>query len=372
MDDDLEIVRISVDSADVLEVARRAWLLADRLHEAHLAIGRLSRHGVVVSPFPGRRENEDVDAAIGACLRSWEMTCAQARRDAGSLRLAGTGYATTEALSAALFHRIDAGVSTLAGELASRYAARPPAEPGAAVDLGSRPRPTGIADLIALAEIDGPANRIDVWAAQDGTGEPPTYIVVLPGTSRLNAPGVDPGEDLRDMGANFALMSGRSTAELAGLADAVAAAGVPPSARLVLVGHSQGGLTAVRAASGPLAGRVDLVVTAGSPVAGMADPPGVTTVSLEHRADPVPSLDGRANTPTPGRITVRFGAGLLLPPIASTSPHALSIYREGARRLDGRRSPELTGVRARLGRLSGDRWSGRRVDMRLRPVASQP
>jgi uncharacterized protein involved in copper resistance len=79
----------------------------------------------------------------------------------------------------------------------------------------------------------------------------------------------------------------------------------------MLVGHSQGGMTAVRAAyefvrSGEFA--VTHVVTTGAPVGHMAVLPSVQVLSLENRRDLVPHLDARDTRDTPNRTTVEFTA----------------------------------------------------------------
>jgi pimeloyl-ACP methyl ester carboxylesterase len=79
----------------------------------------------------------------------------------------------------------------------------------------------------------------------------------------------------------------------------------------MLVGHSQGGLVAMRAAEAYAAdGRftVTHVVTAGSPTARMPVPPSVSVLSLENRYDLVPRLDGTPPPADPNRVTVVFDA----------------------------------------------------------------
>lgn len=77
----------------------------------------------------------------------------------------------------------------------------------------------------------------------------------------------------------------------------------------MLVGHSQGGLVAMRAAEqyardGRFA--VTHVVTAGSPTARMAVPASVHVLALENRYDLVPRLDGEPAPAEVNRVTVLF------------------------------------------------------------------
>lgn len=193
------------------------------------------------------------------------------------------------------------------------------AQVGPREELGVGPPPEGTADLLALIEgrgMDGaepPPGRIDVTAVTstgpDGASTT-AYVVALPGTSSFEAPVVsDFHSDVRNLEGNLLLMAGRSTAEVAALPSALLAAGVPPGARVMFVGHSQGGMTAYTATGDPtLRSRYQIThcLTAGSPIGAMAAPKGVQVLSLENSRDPVPKLDGRRNPDAMHRTTVRF------------------------------------------------------------------
>jgi hypothetical protein len=73
------------------------------------------------------------------------------------------------------------------------------------------------------------------------------------------------------------------------------------------------------------------VVTAGSPTAQVDGfPPGSHVLSLEHRGDVVPLLDGEDNPDSTEQVTVRFddgGAGIV-------DHHGYAHYLAGARAVD--------------------------------------
>ncbi len=75
----------------------------------------------------------------------------------------------------------------------------------------------------------------------------------------------------------------------------------------MLVGHSQGGMTAAALAASPtFAARhhVTHLVTYGAPISDVPVPASVQVLSLEHRQDPVPRLDGDPNPRRTGWVTV--------------------------------------------------------------------
>lgn len=97
----------------------------------------------------------------------------------------------------------------------------------------------------------------------------------------------------------------------AGVLEALEEAGVPPGSAVSLVGFSQGGVHAVNVATDQRFSkkyRVGMIVTAGSPVAQQAAklPSHTKTLHFEHRDDPVPGFDGKANPHSINRITVEL------------------------------------------------------------------
>ncbi|GAB78622.1 hypothetical protein SAMN05421595_2274 [Austwickia chelonae] len=218
------------------------------------------------------------------------------------------------------------------------------AEVGPVEDLGGGAVPAGTADLVSL--LDGrwsekavnepPAGRIDVTRVttvdQQGRAED-SYVVALSGTSSWAlAPFHLFSKDVRGVKPNLQLVSGDRTAEVAALPSALARAGVPAGARVALVGHSQGGMTAYAAAGDPtMRSTYDIshVVTAGSPVGTMPAPKGMRVLSLENRGDPVPGLEGRTNPDGALRTTVRFTGTR-----SGVDGHGVDQYVSGASRVD--------------------------------------
>lgn len=145
------------------------------------------------------------------------------------------------------------------------------------------------AGTVSVARLDHP----------DGTT---SWVVAIPGTQEMSPATGNP----LDMESNVAVLGLGASDATALVARAMQAAGVGEDEPVMLVGHSQGGMTAMALASAPtLPYRVTHVLTAGSPVATASPRSGVRVLSVEHSSDAVPALDGRPNPDTPDWITVR-------------------------------------------------------------------
>lgn len=134
------------------------------------------------------------------------------------------------------------------------------------------------------------------------------YVVQLPGTESW---ALTPGPTARDLGTNLHTMAGGATVYLRGVEQAMAQAGIAPDAPVMLVGHSQGGMTAAALAADPSfrSGYHHLnVVTAGAPIARFDIPPSVQVLALENHHDLVPNLDGLGNPDRPNMTTMTFDA----------------------------------------------------------------
>lgn len=117
------------------------------------------------------------------------------------------------------------------------------------------------------------------------------YIVNIPGTEDWGAAG---GGQSRDLTSNLMVMAGQSSAAQEAVALAMANAGIPPGAPVMLTGHSQGGMLAVALASDPAFMahyNVTNVMTVGSPVDGTSVDPRVNVLQVQHAGDVVPRLD---------------------------------------------------------------------------------
>jgi hypothetical protein len=170
--------------------------------------------------------------------------------------------------------------------------------------------PETVADLVAVQEALGGREepgrvRVVEVPQPDGTS---AWVLVLPGTQDWSPrSGSNPADVTTDVWA----MAGSATAAAAGARRALllaqqsagrAGRGDP----VMLVGHSQGGILAAAIASGPSIGgsRVTTVLTSGAPVAGFPVPSDVAVLSLEHRQDVVPRLDGAPNPDRTSWVTV--------------------------------------------------------------------
>jgi pimeloyl-ACP methyl ester carboxylesterase len=140
-----------------------------------------------------------------------------------------------------------------------------------------------------------------------------------------------------DMSSNLAALGGDAGASENAVRRAMTDAGIRQGDPVILVGHSQGGLVAMRVAQSPDV-TAQAVITAGSPIHAMFVPSGVPVVAFEHTDDLVPALGGPVTHDQPGLVYVR-GSGV--DAAASSEPtvlpaHRLESYVETARHLDTR------------------------------------
>ena len=189
----------------------------------------------------------------------------------------------------------------------------PAVGPGGRPQAGDAVAPTSVRNL--LTGVDRRQDRrrgavsgeigIQTLVGPDGVTR---YVVQLPGTESW---ALTPGPTVRDLATNLHTMAGGTTVYLRGVEQAMAQAGSAPDAPVMLVGHSQGGMTAAALAADPsfrnsfhhLA-----VVTAGAPIARFDIPPSVQVLALENRHDLVPHLDGLDNPDRPNVTTLTFDA----------------------------------------------------------------
>ncbi len=182
--------------------------------------------------------------------------------------------------------------------------------------------------------------------ADDGST---SYVVHVPGTETW-----DPsrGDNPIDLTTNVELMA-QHQAQMTGLVAAAIRAHVPAGAQVLLVGHSQGGITAASVAADPAlrtALEIRGVVTVGSPIARFPLDPATSVLSIEHAQDVVPLLDGAANPDQPGWVTVRRDltqAGGVIGCSAQTleGSHDLTAYQATAVGVDASDDPALVAWR---------------------------
>ena len=122
----------------------------------------------------------------------------------------------------------------------------------------------------------------------DGTT---SWLVAVPGTTDWGMGDSNP----QDLLTNLEAVAGKPTDMETAVVTAMRTAGVQEGDAVALYGHSQGGVVAANIAADPAVGEqfnIRYVLTAGSPVAGVDLPAGVTSLHLENTADAVPALDG--------------------------------------------------------------------------------
>ena len=218
-----------------------------------------------------------------------------------------------------------------------------------------RAAPTSLAAVLANLEqvaalSDTPdSTRNGTVEIQTMTGHRgPAHIVYLPGTDDMTTTPWSADGDVRDMPTNLLAVSGTSTSYAEGILEAMRQSGIGPGEPVLLVGHSQGGIMAAYLAAHQETYQVTGVVTAGSPVAGLGPYPESTQVlSLEHRGDVVPLVEGEPNADAANHTTVTFDD-------SETSPggvignHDHSHHVAGGAAVDSSDHPSLVAELERL------------------------
>lgn len=193
----------------------------------------------------------------------------------------------------------------------------------------------GIAGLLTGVQRRGEESKrgrpgvIGVREIPPARGRPRAWVVELPGTQDWN---LSAGSNPMDLFSNVQTVAGTTSVYQQAVVSALRGR-VPRGEPVMLVGHSQGGLTAAALASDPTVREqfnITHVVTAGSPMAGIDVPPGVQVLSLENERDLVPRLDAAPNAPTATHTSVVFD----LRSEGLGEHHELDAYRAGAEAVD--------------------------------------
>ena len=190
-------------------------------------------------------------------------------------------------------------------------------------DPESAPSPQTLQDLILgndALRMDNPtggpleSGQIGIQEVHRGNGGEPAYIVQVPPTEGPGVSEVPAGYGVqgnsRDWGSNLRLIAGQHPAAMDDVRAAMEAAGVPPGADVMLVGHSQGGIVANHLGADPTfnsasgdAGTYNVTHTfsVGSPVQTVVPAQGSTeSVNVGHAGgiggggisgDLIPALD---------------------------------------------------------------------------------
>lgn len=330
---------------------------------------------------------------VGVESVAWEADAAALRTAAGALldadRLAAAGL---ERLVLPLGWTLVAApvwVPPAAGVLARLYPdGTPSVRPVVGVGVpAATTAPRSVRDLVEhLRQLSAlsPSSRSELngtLALQTLTGPDGhrSHVLLLPGTDDMTTPPWGRDGDVRDMGTNLALVGGVPDDHTDGVLAALERAGVGDDPVLV-VGHSQGGMVAAallaRADEHGLSIRHG--VTLGAPTGRLAAlPAGSQLLSLEHRGDVVPLLDGGANPDSTAQVTVTFGpvdtgparGGLE----ALADRHGFAAYAEGASLIEASDHPSVRAQLAEL-RQAGflDPAEGTAVSSRLLQVVREP
>ena len=243
-------------------------------------------------------------------------------------------------------------LATLMDGVAAVYPDGEPKVTDNGVDPAGATPPHGVGDIIdELGVRNGTDSNIDVRRVVGADGKV-AYIVDIPGTKVWNLPGGDKGS-ANDFGTNIDALAGNETVLQKGIEDAMRRAGIGPNDPVMLVGHSQGGMVAARAANDFVTSgsyNVTHVVTAGSPVGRMPIPDGVQVLSLENNGDIVPHLDASENPSSDNRTTVKFDnqSGTI------GGNHAIQHnYADAAHQVDSSTDPSVRRFRDSAGAFTG-------------------
>ncbi len=181
----------------------------------------------------------------------------------------------------------------------------------------------------------------------------PLFIAYVPGTQEW---AVNAGDNAFDATSNVAAMANPGlAASERGVEQALAMAGATAGARVLLVGHSQGGIISANLAtrsgfhffngSVPTTQfKVVGLVTAGAPIGHLRNQMNVPTMALEHSNDLVPKLDGQLNPNRSNWVT----ATRKIPEANALEAHRLENYVETAKLVDQADDAGATAIRNKI------------------------
>ena len=144
----------------------------------------------------------------------------------------------------------------------------------------------------------------------------------------------------------------------AALERCAAAAGAGPQSRVVLVGHSQGGMVAANLAkdSANKDGRIKALVTFGAPIGQVASELKLPVIALEHSNDIVPKLGLKANPMLENMVTVAREVPISEPIDALVEAHDMQNYNKTAKLTDESQELGLKRVREQVFEIIGSDW----------------
>lgn len=344
-------IRLRVAADAVEETAPLRWSLSPLLSVLALSASPDLAHLLARAVS----DTGDVRGRLGEVVR-------RLRGMAVSTERAAAGYESAEATARGLvagLHDQAMVVAWLVSEATGRAFGLLDEGEGWDVTVTARPAPdcvpvpTSADSLLAGLESLGDRGseggvRVVELPASDGTT---TWVVQVPGT---HGGWFEGGVVPMDWPANVSLMLSATSASKVATALALQraqGARAGPRDRVVLVGHSQGGIVAAALASDPAFARdhrVSHVLTAGSPIDDFPVPGSTQVLSLQHDTDPVHALD---LSPPPDRrswTTVETTVPLDVRAHLAGGAHALSAYRATAVRVERSDDVSLRAWRASL------------------------
>lgn len=190
------------------------------------------------------------------------------------------------------------------------------------------PNPAGIPPLRVPDSLDDLTESVtNAYEAGDGvvrlttveTPEGPRVIVSVPGTQPWNP---SAGSNPMDLTGNLVTAGGGTSTMTEAVELAMRNADIPDGAQVMLVGHSQGGMTVADLTSDPdFVSRYNVTnaMTFGSPIDSEHIDPRVSVLEMQHATDVVPRLDMEDSLYVPNPATPALP---ILPGLPSFSDQA--------------------------------------------------
>lgn len=206
-----------------------------------------------------------------------------------------------------------------------------------------RASPKTLADLAKRIERSGQSGQVSI----ERYGQ--TYVAYIPGTQNWSPIAA---QNPLDFTSNLQAMSkpGLAASEIA-VQQALAKSGAGKSSKIVLIGHSQGGLIAANIAVQDK--RVAALVTFGAPIGQVASQLKVPVVAIEHSNDIVPKLGLKANPLVENMVTVVREMPIEHESKTVVEAHDISNYTKTAEIADKSQEFGLKRVRAQVLELFG-------------------
>jgi hypothetical protein len=232
-----------------------------------------------------------------------------------------------------------------------------------------------LADRLPDGTEPGGQVRIERYDGEGGT----RWIVYIAGTVTFDR---DSGEEPFDLASDVLGVAHRSSDSEEAVLQAMRSAGVGADEPVLLVGHSQGALDAVRVAQDG-GYSVGGVVQFGGPTGQVALPEDVPVLAVEHDEDLVPVLGGTAASGAAGlrRLVIRrslpdggFGPATSRS-TAAFPAHDLGAYRRTTAAAEASGDVRVQAFRDRIGPFldgregTSTRWRARRVSPGSAPTA---